>query len=251
MKRLICLLLLLVLTIKIASSQFVNCYAPSNWTVSSTNTNGSVYTTSNYFDIIADTDQNGNGTAGLGCSPTANGNVKTCITVPSTGTIMFIWTWTGGNNATLLAEPFGYCLNNVATDLTLNTYYGGAATVNVVQGDNFCFTLSSQFANSHPTLFTHVNVSNFSAPSCTPSSVLNSNGSNSIQIISTANNILTVKGTAANKTIKLFNAIGKDVLAAKTTDLQTTLILANLPSGIYIVKYKEANFNYNKKIVKL
>lgn len=234
---------------KTTSAQFTGCYAASNWTVTNSNTNGFVYTTNSYFDIIADTDQNGNGTTGLSCGA-GNGNVRTCIIVPANGTISFSWYWTGGNNATLLSEPFGYCLNGVATDVTANVNYAGSESVTVAQGDNFCFCLSSQLANSHPTLFTHVNVFGFSGP-CSPSAVSNLSIGSTISIAPAFTNTLTIEGTTAGATLEVYNAIGKEVIRTNTSAGATILNTVNFNPGIYVFRYLHKNKSWFARSIKV
>ena len=231
--------ILCILFCHASQAQFTGCYAAANWTVNNTNTNGSLYSTTNYFDIIADTDQNGNNVQGVDCSTTNNGNVSVCISIPASGQIMFSWYWTGGNNATLLTEPFGYCINNVATDLTNNTTYSGTQTVNVTSGDNFCFVLSSQFSNSHPTLFTHININTFSRP-CVTTSVNNISGQE-IFTASFVENNLNVSGTNEGGILHLFDVSGKKVMQQKSTNTSTILNTAFLSRGFYIVSYSEKN----------
>ena len=47
---------------------------------------------------------------------------------------------------------------------------------------------------------------------------------------------LTVSGTHAGETVLVSDASGKTVASAKAADKSTSLHLANVPSGIYIVK---------------
>lgn len=248
-KILLCISLSACIT-ETTHAQFTGCYAASNWTVNNANTNGSLYSTTNYFDIICDTDGSGNNTQGVDCSTTNNGNVSVCIIVPASGTIQFNWTWTGGNNATLLTEPFGYCLNNVATDLTNNIYYSGTASVNVTAGDNFCFVLSSQFSNSHPTLFTHVNINTFSGP-CTPTGVSTMSLYEKNITASFSGSALSVKGTSASGTVTVLDATGKEVMHQRAADSQTSISTEIFPAGFYVIQYNDGNKKSFARVVKL
>jgi hypothetical protein len=216
-----------------AAAQFTGCYAAANWTVNNANTNGSIYTTLNYFDLIADTDGGGNGTSGLDCSTTNNGNVSTCISVPASGTIQFNWTWTGGNNSTLLTEPFGYCLNGVPFDLTANVNYTGTANVPVTLGDQFCFVVSSQLANSHPTLFTHININQFSGP-CVPAG-MQPVSAVQVKAVSPFDNELVLKGTQSGSKLVVFDSMGRQVRSAEAADSETRIATEDLERGIYFI----------------
>jgi hypothetical protein len=231
-----------------AMAQFTNCYDAANWTVNSANTNGSVYTTPNYFDLIADTDGSGNGTSGLDCSTSNNGNVSTCITIPAAGILQFTWLWTGGNNSTLATEPFGYCLNGTAYDLTANVNYSGTATVNVAQGDQFCFVVSSQLANSHPTLFTYINISQFSAP-CTPAGIQQPSATAAVTVLSLEHSIL-LKGTKSGGELVLFDSMGKEVQRTTTSGAETPVATDELESGLYFIRYAQGATLLTTRVVK-
>jgi hypothetical protein len=250
MKKHVLLLLLTALIAETTYAQFTGCYAAANWTVNNANTNGSLYAATNYFDIICDTDGSGNGSAGVDCSTSNNGNVSVCITVPASGTIQFNWTWTGGNNATLLTEPFGYCLNSVATDLTNNTSYTGTASVPVSQGDNFCFVLSSQFSNSHPTLFTHININQFSGP-CTLTSVSGISLHEKNITASFSGSMLSVKGTSATGTVAVLDVAGKEVTRQRAGNSETLISAEIFPAGVYVIQYSDGNNKSFVRVVKI
>jgi hypothetical protein len=249
-KTVTAILLSIILFSNTSHAQFTGCYAAANWTVNNANTNGSLYSTTNYFDLICDTDGSGNNVQGVDCSTTNNGNVSVCITVPASGTIGFTWTWTGGNNATLLTEPFGYCRNNVATDLTNGSNYTGTASVPVSMGDNFCFVLSSQFANSHPTLFTHVNINTFSGP-CNPTGAQEiKTGEKNIFVQSPFSNTLIVKGTQLNAMVSVYDAQGREIICRKATEEETIISTEKFSAGVYVVRYWEGERQVFARVVK-
>lgn len=150
-------------------AQLVDCYDASNWTATTTNTNGSVENDGSSIVINSDFDESGTGLDVIDCAAT-DGTVTYCITIPSSGEITFDWAAPGGPLFNPLVEKFGYCLNGIATELTSvdPPPFGtssGTATATVAAGDEFCFIAASKWAQLGPDTYT---INNFTVPACPP-----------------------------------------------------------------------------------
>ena len=182
MKKICFLIVSLILGLGL-QAQFTGCFAPSNWTQNTSNTNGTILFQQNgSLSMLADTDGTGNGSGvGLDCSSNGQSNVSVCISAPGTGQIGFTWSWSGGNQASFTSEPFGYCINGTPFDLTSPGNGGGTESVPITQGDTFCLVVSTDNAASHFTVPTSIFVSNFSGP-CTSTGIEEQGGKQELNI---------------------------------------------------------------------
>lgn len=249
-----------LLTTASAEAQFTNCYSSANWTQSTLRTNGVILINTNSISMLADTDGMGNGAGtSLDCSATGAGNVFVCITITGTGQLMFNWTWSGGNQATFTNEPFGYCLNGIPTILSTPGIGNSRDTVNVTSGDRFCFVVSSDFANSHFTVPTSINISNFSGP-CMPVGLEDlSKSFVSKPVISpnpTSGNVfISTNPIHTNEAVQITvtDLSGKTILSKKLKDNNSILQLdlSDLTKGFYFIMINDGKNSFVQKVVKL
>jgi hypothetical protein len=113
---------------------FTGAFDPSNWTLTNTNGgNGGVTATSSTVFLV------GSDTGIYGSSFT-----DYTVTVPCNGVINFTWDYSTADFASFW-DPFGYSVNGVFTPLTSGsgTTEQGTASVNVLAGQTFAFTIYS------------------------------------------------------------------------------------------------------------
>lgn len=136
---------------------FTDAYAPANWTILNTNTDGGVNTSGIPASIIIDGGDN---------SSNLSGSTKFTISAPASGLVTFDWVWSTTDlvTSTGFNDPFYILINgNQTNPLNPNdTLQNGIFSFNVNAGDEFGFeiaTADNTFGNSQ------VTISNFSAPS--------------------------------------------------------------------------------------
>jgi SprB-like repeat protein/type IX secretion system substrate protein len=225
--------LILVFVANIVSAQFVNCYAPGNWTIVTVNTTGSVtFNGTTSVTIISDDDYTGFGGAPsspFDCQET-DGLDLMCITMPSTGTITFNWTY---DNQYEQAghEPLGYCINsdNFVSVVSYNGvgFQSGTTTINVNAGDYVCIGIGSYYAELGPATAV---ITNFSGPSCsTPLNVTLSN-----------NGPLLCNGDTTGQLIASVTG-GSTPYSYVWNTGDTTDTISNVAAGIYCLTVTDAN----------
>lgn len=150
---------------------------PNNWTSNFSNTNGGVMNNGSVITMSGDTDGTGSNLDNIDCNA-ADGNVTYCITIPSTGDFTFDWSTPSGSLFNPLVEKFGYCLNDVVTELTsidpqpLGTS-SGTETITVFANDLLCFIASSKFSDgSTPTIYTIENFNFIENPNLITTSIV-------------------------------------------------------------------------------
>jgi hypothetical protein len=136
---------------------FSGPYAPGNWTLTLTNSNGTVNTAGAPNSItITSSDGIGNFNAG---------NTDYTITAPASGQVSFSWNYTTVDPPAVF-DPFGYLLNGQFIELTDEDIgnQSGVASFFVNAGDIFGFR-----ANSFDNFFgrSTTTISNFNAPQIT------------------------------------------------------------------------------------
>ncbi|OLP15429.1 PEP-CTERM motif family protein [Leptolyngbya sp. 'hensonii'] len=137
-------------------------YAPSEWTLTNTNTNGFV-NTSGVPGSISLTGGN-NGGSGFG---------QTAYTTAAkaSGLVSFNWDYTTNDVDGSSFDPFGYILNGTFTQLTSNglkTPQTGNFSFAVLQGDTFGFAVNT---TDNILGAANVVISNFAAPVPEPATV--------------------------------------------------------------------------------
>lgn len=143
------------------------CYDPQFWTSETSNTNGTITHDAGVITMTGDNDGVGNGTTGVDCDG-AEGTISYCNTIPSDGEVSFNWDYSGViDNAD--SDAFGYCLNGTSVQLAqppppLGGTPFGNANFDVVEGDELCFTMSSENADLPNAPI--VTITNFSGPDC-------------------------------------------------------------------------------------
>ena len=154
-------------SITVGGLNLTGCYDPDNWTADTENTNGEITHTAGVITMEGDNDGTGNGSSGLDCDGT-EGTITYCNTIPNDGVVTFGWNYDSDvSNAN--TDAFGYCLNGVENQLALTdpppfgTLFGNAE-IDVLAGDEFCFTMSSEAADlpNAPV----VTITEFTGPPC-------------------------------------------------------------------------------------
>ena len=130
---------------------FTGLFAPSNWSTSLTNTNGSVFNNGSSIIINGDTDGMGSNLDEIDCTA-VDGNVSYCINVPSSGDITFDWAGPSGTSFNPEVEKLGYCLDGLVTELTSSNPFpsgtsSGTKTITVIEGNELCFVAASKFSD--------------------------------------------------------------------------------------------------------
>ena len=133
---------------------FQNQYAPSNWTLTNDNANGSVNTSGAPAFIILTA---GNNESSL------QGSTSYTITAAASGTVKFDWSFFDP----AFANNFGYLLNGNFNLLADTNGESGTSTFNVSAGDSFGFRVVTGNTKG-PGIGT---ISNFEAPAPTPTPV--------------------------------------------------------------------------------
>ena len=145
-----------------ALTQFAGDYAPGNWT-QSIGGDGSIDTSGAPASIILRGADDGSGN---------DVNTDFTIAAPTAGTVSFDWNYSTLDGDSSF-DPFGYLLNTVFTQLTLDTIDGGrkiqsgSVTFSVLTGDVFGFRQNSEDSDYGRASTT---ISNFDGPTA-PASV--------------------------------------------------------------------------------
>jgi len=132
---------------------FQNQYAPSNWTLTNVNANGSVNTSGAPASISLTAGNNGSFTSG---------STDYTITAAAPGTVKFDWNFSNSG-----ANEFGYLLNGNYNLLSFTNGQSGTSSFNVSAGDSFGFNVITLNLIGPGT----GTISNFEAPAPTPTPV--------------------------------------------------------------------------------
>ena len=133
---------------------FGDSYNPSTWTLTNTNANGSVKTTSVPGSFVLTGGNNGSG---------QQGSTTYTTTILNPGTVSFNWDYSTADLDGGYYDPAGWSLNGVFTQLSNNTTKSssGSVTTLVTAGDIFGFfvkTVDNAFGAAN------LKVSSFSTP---------------------------------------------------------------------------------------
>jgi hypothetical protein len=141
---------------------FSGPYAPSNWTLTTLNSDGTVNTAGAPNSISITSGDNGSG---------GSGDTNYTITMPASGTVSFDWDYTTVDTDAFF-DPFGYTVNGVFTPLIDSfgvTSGSGSVILFLNAGDTFGFQ-----ANTFDNILGRSTtvISNFDAPVPEPISLV-------------------------------------------------------------------------------